>query len=133
MSLLAVNVNGCKAHIIITIIIIMVEVEKHTVKYDLPFVGYCTDSATNALNALIKLTSPSTYSAHLPEKTIQFVGLSLSNFKFYAPVLQYTTATIRDLILLKQRKPSSTVRHADINPHIKQICNATTRILTLKQ
>ena len=50
--------------------------------------GHCTDSAANALNALIKLASPSTYTRKLPAHPLQFVGLPIKNFTFYAPFLR---------------------------------------------
>ena len=40
---------------------IMIEVEKQCAHYGVPLVGHCTDSASNALNALIKLASSSTF------------------------------------------------------------------------
>ena len=42
----------------------------------------------------------------------------------------YQTASIQDLHILKNRLPNSRVRHSDINKHIQQNCDATTRILT---
>ena len=42
----------------------------------------------------------------------------------------YQTACIQDLATLKSRNPKSLIRHTDINRHIKQNCDATTRILT---
>ena len=44
----------------------------------------------------------------------------------------YRTATIHDLRALKNRHAGSIVKHSDINPFIKQNCDATTRILTTK-
>ena len=41
---------------------LMMEVEKHSEFHTLPLIGHCTDSASNALNALVKLASPTTYS-----------------------------------------------------------------------
>lgn len=43
------------------ILALMLEVEKRARKHNIPLIGHCTDSASNALNALIKLASPSTY------------------------------------------------------------------------
>ena len=42
----------------------------------------------------------------------------------------YQTACIQDLATLKLRNPNSLIRHTDINRHIRQNCDATTRILT---
>ena len=45
----------------------------------------------------------------------------------------YQIATINDLhIILKRRNPNSIVNHSDINRHIKQNCDATSRLLTDK-
>ena len=43
---------------------------------------------------------------------------------------QRSTATIQDLCHLKQVHPASTVKHGDISPHIRQNCDATSRVLT---
>ncbi len=64
---------------------IMIEVEKQCAHYGVPLVGHCTDSASNALNALIKLASPTTF---LCELSIKFIGLPRQDFIFYAPVLR---------------------------------------------
>lgn len=64
---------------------IMIEVEKHCAHYGVPLVGHCTDSASNALNVLIKLASPTTF---LCELSVKFVGLPRQDFIFYAPVLR---------------------------------------------
>ena len=64
---------------------IMIEVEKQCAHYGVPLVGHCTDSASNALNALIKLASSSTF---LCEQNIKFVGLARQDFIFYAPVFR---------------------------------------------
>ena len=42
----------------------------------------------------------------------------------------YQMSSITDLHTLKNRYPNSSVRHSDINKHIKQKCDATTRVLT---
>ena len=60
-------------------------------KNSVPLVGHCTDSASNALNALIKLASPT---AFLCELNIKFVGLPCQYFIFYAPVLRYDYTSI---------------------------------------
>ena len=44
----------------------------------------------------------------------------------------YQVATIDDLYTLKSRNPNSIVKHSDINRHIKQNCDATSRVLTDK-
>lgn len=50
---------------------------------------------------------------------------------FYGDGLQcYQTACIQDLATLKSRDPNSLIRHTDINRHIRQNCDATTRVLT---
>ena len=64
---------------------IMIEVEKQCAHYGVPLVGHCTDSASNALNALIKLASPTTF---LCELSIKFVGLPRQDFIFFVPVLR---------------------------------------------
>ena len=64
---------------------IMMEVEKKCEHYGVPLIGHCTDSASNALNALIKLASPTTF---LRELNIKYVGLPRKDFIFYAPVLR---------------------------------------------
>ena len=152
---------------------LMLEVEKYAIRYSLPLIGHCTDSAANALKALVTLATPSTYTKHCPSTSVKFLGLPLPNFVFFAPFLRseypsiaypcwdhsartvvrnlmnsnitivcgelentsgglqcYSTATIHDLHTLKSRYPASTVKHSDINPLIKQNCDATTRILT---
>lgn len=154
------------------ILALMFESEKWALKYSLPVVGHCTDSASNALSALVMLATPSTYSGL--NKTPMFVGMSISNYRFYAPILRppfsaiaypcwdhsgrtvvrnlmnenitlvcgilptaghgelqcYRTATIKDLHTLKKRNPNSIIKHSDINRHIKQNCDATSRLLT---
>ena len=64
---------------------IMIEVEKQCSHYGVPLVGHCTDSASNALNALIQLASPTTF---LRELSIKFVGLPRQDVIFYASVLR---------------------------------------------
>ena len=68
------------------ILALMFESENWALNYSLPVIGHCTDSASNALSALIMLATPSTYS-HL-DKIPMFVGLSNPNFRFYAPILR---------------------------------------------
>lgn len=146
----------------------MFEVEKKC--FNLPLIGHCTDSASNALKGLILLASPATYHKY---DSIKYVGLPLSDYCFFAPVLRppypsiaypcwdhsgrtvlrnlmnenitivcaklpaskdgmqhYLTASIQDLLSLKACKPNVTVKYSDIYPHIKQNCDATTRVLT---
>ena len=64
----------------------MFECEKWALKYSLPVVGHCTDSASNALSALIMLATPSTYSNL--DKVPMFIGLSSHQYRFYAPILR---------------------------------------------
>ena len=61
---------------------IMIEVEKQC---SVPLVGYETNSAFNALNALIKLASPTIFQCEL---SITFVSSPRQDFIFYAPVLR---------------------------------------------
>ena len=49
------------------ILALMLEVERRAEKCSLPLVGHCTDSASNALNALIFLASPLMYSPIIAE------------------------------------------------------------------
>ena len=64
----------------------MLEVEKLALKHKIPLTGHCTDSAASALNALLKLASPTTFIGLLPET--HFIGLPVSNFFFFAPLLR---------------------------------------------
>ena len=68
------------------ILALMLECEKWALKYSLPVVGHCTDSASNALSALILLATPSTYS--VLDKAPMFIGLSSANYRFYAPIFR---------------------------------------------
>ena len=62
---------------------LMMKVEKHSEFHTLPLIGHCTDSASNALNALVKLASPTTYSdLGFP---LKFHGLNMKNFVFFVP------------------------------------------------
>ena len=63
----------------------MMEVEKRAAKYDLPLIGHCTDSASNALKALIKNASPNTYKNL--QTDLKFLGLDADDFVYFAPVL----------------------------------------------
>lgn len=71
-------------HILATVF----EVEKQVEKHNLPLVGHCTDSVANALNALIKLASPSTYTATFPVHSFPFIGLPTKTFRFYVSFLR---------------------------------------------
>ena len=65
---------------------LMMEVEKRAAKYDLPLIGHCTDSASNALKALIKNASPNTYKNL--QTDLKFLGLDADDFVYFAPVLR---------------------------------------------
>ena len=153
------------------ILALMLEVERRAEKCSLPLVGHCTDSASNALNALIFLASPSTYV--LSELSLSFLGLSRQDYFFFAPFLRqaypsiaypcwdhsgrtvlrnlindrltlvcgnfggttngfqrYQTADVQDLRKLKLCNPSSSIKFADITPHVKQNCDATSRVIS---
>ena len=69
----------------------MMEVEKHSGNHTLPLIGHCTDSASNALNALVKLASPATYSKL--KSPLNFLGLPMDNFVF-APVIHSSFPSI---------------------------------------
>ena len=150
---------------------IMFEVEQKASTHNLSLIGHCTDSASNSLNALLKLATPIQY---LLDHDICFLGLSRKDYFLFAPffrsgfpsiaypcwdhsgrtflrnlmnrertiVAECTnsrkpvtldhkcTASIQDLCHLKQVHPASVVKHGDISPHIRQNCNATSRVLT---
>lgn len=57
---------------------------EHT-KYNLSLVGHCTDSASNSLNALLKLATPSQY---LVDCGVSLFGLKLKSFYLFAPFLR---------------------------------------------
>ena len=57
------------------ILALMLEVE--ALKHNIPLTGHCTDSAANALKALLKLASPNTFIGLLPE-IISLVYLSVT-------------------------------------------------------
>ena len=54
----------------------MLDVEQKAARYNLSLVGHCTDSASNSLNALLKLATPS---QHLVDCGVSFLGLKLNN------------------------------------------------------
>lgn len=66
------------------ILAIMLEIERKARKHNIPLIGHCTDSASNALNALVKLASPSTYTSD----SLHFLGLDRAGFVFFAPFLK---------------------------------------------
>ena len=45
---------------------------------------------------------------------------------------KYLTADIRDLRKLKLKNPSCSIKFADITPHVRQNCDATSRVLSLQ-
>ena len=61
---------------------IMLEVERKAAAHKVSLIGHCTDSASNSLNALIKLATPSDY---LVEHKISFLGLKLKGYFLFAP------------------------------------------------
>ena len=163
------GITGCH------ILAMMLLVEKKARLHNLPLIGYCTDSASNALGGLVKFASPSTYA----ELEVTFVGLKRQDFSFYAPMLRpnypsiaypcwdhssrtavrnlmngnisivseilesdnnsdrsdntqlYKVATIHDLRKLKHLHPGCAIKQADITPHVRQNCDATSRLLQL--
>ena len=46
--------------------------------------------------------------------------------------VKYSVATNQDLRALKKLKSNSSVKHADITPHMHQNCDATVRVLSRK-
>ena len=61
---------------------VMLEVEHKAATHNVSLIGHCTDSASNSLNALIKLTTPSDY---LVEHKISFLGFKLKGYFLFAP------------------------------------------------
>lgn len=146
----------------------MLEVERRASRHSLSLVGHCTDSASNALNALLKLATPTEYL--VDNLKVSFLGLRRTDFYLFAPffrsgfpsiaypcwdhsgrtvlrnlmrrdiVAEVSTnasgmyishaANIQDLRLLKKKHPTSIVKYSDISPHIRQNCDATSRVLT---
>ena len=154
------------------VLAMMLTVDKHARKHNLPLVGHCIDSASNALGGLLKLASPSTYAEAGLET--EFIGLRRNDF--FAPILcpnyptiaypfwdhssrtsvrnlmngnisivseeldisnksdntnLYKVATIHDLRKLKHLHPGCSIKQADITPHVRQNCDATSRVLQL--
>ena len=68
------------------ILALMLEFEKRAAKFNLSLIGHCTDSASNALNGLIFLASPSTYSH--AGISIKFLGLPRNDYCFFAPFIR---------------------------------------------
>ena len=62
---------------------IMLEVEKKAIKHSLSLTGHCTDSASNSLNALITLATPT---EHLvKELKVAYLGLQRTDYYLFAP------------------------------------------------
>ena len=61
---------------------IMLEVERKAAIHNVSLIGHCTDSASNSLNALIKLATPSPY---LVKNKISFLGLNMKGYFLFAP------------------------------------------------
>lgn len=61
---------------------LMLEVEHKASTYGVSLIGHCTDSASNSLNALIKLGTPSKY---LVDHQLSFLGLQLKGYRLLAP------------------------------------------------
>ena len=61
---------------------LMLEVEKRAASHNVSLVGHCTDSALNALNALLKLASPTDF---LVSQGIHFLGLRCKQYYLFAP------------------------------------------------
>ena len=74
------------------ILALMLEFEKRAQIRNMPLVGHCTDSASNSLNALIFLASPSTYDQL--SVSLVFVGLPRSDYCFFAPFLRQSYPSI---------------------------------------
>lgn len=68
---------------------LMLEADKRA--YKLPLVGHCTDSASNSLNALLKLATPAQY---LVDEGVSSLGLSFEDFFLYAPFFRDVYPTI---------------------------------------
>ena len=73
------------------ILALMFESEKWALKYSLPVIGHCTDSASNALSALIMLATSSTCDL---DKVPMFIGLSNPHYQLYAPIFRPPFPTI---------------------------------------
>ena len=64
---------------------IMLEVERKAAAHKVSLIGHCTDSASNSLNALIKLATPSDY---LVEHKISILGLKFKGYFYLHYFLQ---------------------------------------------
>ena len=119
------------------ILALMLEIEKKARKQNVPLIGHCTDSASNALNALIKLASPGTYAC----ENVHFLGLRRSGFTFFAPFLkdEYPSIAIpcwdhssrTSLINLMNTKLTLTVGHNNTDCGIQNAIVATIQDLHL--
>ena len=74
------------------ILALILEFERRAAMHSLPLIGHCTDSASNALNGLLFLASPSTYT--LPGISIKFLGLPRSDYCFFAPFIRSSFPSI---------------------------------------
>ena len=61
---------------------VMLKVECKAVTHNISLIGHCTDSASNSLNALVKLATPSHY---LVQQKINFLGLDMKGYYLFAP------------------------------------------------
>lgn len=62
---------------------IMLEVEKKAIQHNLSLTGHCTDSTSNALNALLMLAMPTKYLVE--EFDVTYLGLSRPDYFLFAP------------------------------------------------
>ena len=151
---------------------LMLEVERRAASLNVSLVGHCTDSTLNALNALLKLASPTEC---LVSQGIHFLGLQCKDYYLFAPFFRESfpsiayacwdhsartvvrnlvnhnrsivteikqnsgpmvrvqlrnTASVQDLLHLKQVHPACTIKYGDVSPYIRKNCDATSRILT---
>ena len=69
---------------------------------------------------------------NLMNKRIQIVAEIIPNTMASASdgFAKYLITTVQDLKALKKFYPNSTVRQADITPHVRQNCDATVRVLS---
>lgn len=63
---------------------LMMEVENHSKKYELPLIGHCTDSASNSLRALVTLAMPKSYQGL--KRNVKFFGLPMKGFAYHVPL-----------------------------------------------
>jgi len=61
---------------------VMLKVECKVLTHNISLIGHCTDSASNSLNALVKLATPSHY---LVQQKISFLGLDMKGYYLFAP------------------------------------------------